>query len=296
MIFREYLETDIIDNCNLRCQHCSHHSPFMDKGVYDLNQFENDVRKLSKVLHVEKFRILGGEPLLNPNLKKYLEIASKYNLADNIGVCTNGTLLDLVDEELLSGMDFLDISLYLSMGKPFLEKIWKNINRLLSIDKTKISVEEWRYFRTAETLVENKDEKLVRKIWNSCYVKDGAHAIYKGYYVRCTASQRKGQFLKKMRVAGAENLLVPGAGGLNLNIANLEEKLIKYINSDIPLEACKWCLGVSSKRIQHLQRDEQNQSRIRTQEELRNALDFSQSIATRSQLRTAKIKGQCYKF
>lgn len=296
MIFRGYLETDIIDNCNLRCRHCSHHSPYMDKGVYNLNQFENDVRNLSKVLHVEKFRILGGEPLLNPNLKKYLEIARKFNLADNIGVCTNGTLLDLVNEELLSKMDFLDISLYPSLGKPSLEKIQKNINRLLLIDKTKISVEEWKYFRTTETLVENKDEKLVRKIWNLCYVKDGAHAIYKGYYVRCTASQHKGQFLKKTGVAGAKNLLVPGAGGLNLNIANLEEELIKYINSDIPLEACKLCLGVSSKRIQHLQRNGQNQSKIRTEEKLRDALDFSQSIATRSQLRTAKIKGQCYKF
>lgn len=296
MIFREYLETDIVDNCNLRCRHCSHHSPYMDKGVYDLNQFENDVKNLSKVLHTEKFRILGGEPLLNFNLRKYFEIARKYNLADNVGVCTNGTLLDLVDEELLSEMDFLDISLYPSLGKPFLEKIQKNINRLLLIDKTKISVEEWKYFRTAETLVENKDEKLVRKIWNSCYVKDGAHAIYKGYYVRCAASQHKGQFLKNMRVAGAENLLVPGTGGLNLNIADLEGALVKYINSDTPLEACKWCLGVSSKRIQHLQRDEQNQSRVRTKEELEGVLDFSQSIATRSQLRKAKVKGKCYKF
>lgn len=295
MIYREYLEADIIDQCNLKCSHCSHHSPYMDAGVYDLNQFENDVKNLARVLHVNKFRILGGEPLLNCNLIKYIQILKKYNLADNIGICTNGILLDLIDKKLLTEMDFLDISFYPSLKEPLRKKVMRNIKRLLSIDKTKITVEEWKYFRKTETLVENKDEKLVKKIWDACYVKDLAHAIYKGYYVRCTASQNKGKFLKKMGVKDIGNLLVPGRDGLSLNTPNLEDALINYIESNKPLGACKWCVGTSSKKIAQFQKDNQNQNRIQTQEELENALDFSQNIETRSQLKKIVKKGKCYK-
>lgn len=295
MIHREYLEADIIDYCNLKCNHCSHHSPYMDAGVYELDQFTNDVKNLAKVLHVDKFRILGGEPLLNHDLIKYIQVLRKYNLADNIGICTNGTLLNVVDEKLLAQMDFLDVSLYPNLRKPTREKVLGNIKRLLAIDETKITVEEWGYFRTTETLIENRDKKLVKNIWNACYVKSLAHAIYKGYYVRCTASQNKGKFLKKMGIKGIKNLLIIGKDGLNLNTPNLEEALINYIKSDTPLEACKWCLGISSKKTPHCQRDEQNQNRVQTQKELENTLDFSQNIKTRFQLKKIIKKGKCYK-
>lgn len=295
MIYREYLEADIVDYCNLKCMHCSHHSPYMDRSIYELGQFENDVKNLAKVLHVDKFRILGGEPLLNRNLVRYIEILRRYNLADRIGICTNGILLDMVDKALLSKMDFLDVSLYPNLLGVMRDKILRNIDRLFAVDETKITVEEWKYFRITETLVENKNEELVKKIWSACYVKSLAHAMYKGYYVRCTASQNKGKFLRKMGVRGIDNLLVPGKDGLCLNTPNLEEVLIKYIESDTPLEACKWCLGISSKKISHYQRDGQNQNRVQKQEELENILDFTQTVKTRSQFKKIIKKGRCYK-
>jgi molybdenum cofactor biosynthesis enzyme MoaA len=137
MIYRDYLEADIVDYCNLRCKDCSHHSPYMDRSVYELDQFTEDVKNLSKALHLEKFRILGGEPLLNHDLVKYIQVLRKYNLADNIGICTNGILLDLVNEELLAQMDFLDVSLYLDLPELVKEKVLINIKILFAIDETK---------------------------------------------------------------------------------------------------------------------------------------------------------------
>jgi len=257
----------------------------MDRGSYKIDQFKKDVKNLSKVLHVQKIRILGGEPLLNSDLEKYIQVLRECDLADNIGICTNGILLNLIDEKLLAKLDFLDISLYPSLKNSIRKKVLENIERLLSIDKAKITVEKWKDFRRTEMLVKNTNKKLVRNIWEACYVKSKAHAIYKGYYVKCTASQKKGIFLKKMGIKRIEYLFNPKTDGLSLNIPNLEKALKNYIKSDKPLKACEWCMGVTSKNMPHCQISNKDQGIIKTQEELEKVLDFNQSIKTRSLLK-----------
>ena len=60
-----YVETHIVDHCNLKCKGCSHFSGLADPYFKSLDEFETEVRRLAD-FGVAMFRILGGEPLLHP--------------------------------------------------------------------------------------------------------------------------------------------------------------------------------------------------------------------------------------
>ena len=85
----ESLSWIINSSCNLRCIHC-----YPDSG--ESCEIDRDINLLEKNLNTIRFNniyISGGEPLLSSNLIKYVQIAKR--LANyEVGICTNGTLLD----------------------------------------------------------------------------------------------------------------------------------------------------------------------------------------------------------
>jgi len=272
MIYRDYIETEIADHCNLRCKECSHHSPYLRRGFYELGQYQKDVAALAKVLHVKGLRIMGGEPFLNRKLLTYVAIARDCGLADAIGVCTNGTLLDQVGEKVMAAVDFLDINTY-PLAEKLQTRVDGNIRRLQAIAPHKIKIVRNTDSRVSDSLVRNTDSGLVRDIWRGCHIKLRCHAFYKGHYLRCMISRRKGPFLAAMGVSEIQPLLDPRVDGLSLTTDHLEEALADFIDSDEPLHACAWCLGTSGRRLPHRQ-IQVNDTMIQTMEELVGNLDL----------------------
>ena len=89
-------EIHLTDGCNLNCKGCFHYSPLSEKNdIYPLAEYENDMNWLGKIFRGKArwVHILGGEPLLNENIIKYLEIARKSFPKAKIDIVTNGTLL-----------------------------------------------------------------------------------------------------------------------------------------------------------------------------------------------------------
>ena len=72
--YLSYLEFHVADHCNLNCKYCTHYSPLVEKPVFtDYERFEADFRQLKKlIIDIGVIRIVGGEPLLNPELGKYI--------------------------------------------------------------------------------------------------------------------------------------------------------------------------------------------------------------------------------
>jgi sulfatase maturation enzyme AslB (radical SAM superfamily) len=96
-------EFHVVDKCNLNCAGCLHFSQLCNKTEYlDIHYFEKDIKRLSELTGgiVSDIRILGGEPLLHPEINKFLEITRKYfpsiPASDDYGrieLVTNGILL-----------------------------------------------------------------------------------------------------------------------------------------------------------------------------------------------------------
>ena len=61
-------------NCNLKCKNCSFHGQYVNElNEYNLNTLDYDSNIISKCGHFQNIQIVGGEPLLNKNLKEFVK-------------------------------------------------------------------------------------------------------------------------------------------------------------------------------------------------------------------------------
>jgi GTP 3',8-cyclase len=288
MLTRRYLETEIVNHCNLACMECSHHSPHMAHGGYPVDEFTRDVNQLAKAMRVKEFRLLGGEPLLSENLSEYVAALRQSGLAESIGICTNGILLRKVDEKILDLLDVVEISLY-PVEPPIRKVIENNIARLKEYDQNKIKVNTINQFRFTSQVFENPDKALVKNIYDHCWVKDKSHVVYRGYYFKCVTSQRKGNFLTQMNGSCDQKLLNPETDGVSIYADDFPDNLIRYLASTTHLYACNWCMGTSGKLVDNVQ-NKHNQHMIKDIKELRSSLTISAHPGIYSRLRIRIVR------
>ena len=90
------LDVHVSEHCNLNCVGCNHYSPLAKPAFCDLSSLEQslNILKTRKVLGMFKcIDLIGGEPLLNPNIVDVFKIARKAHPRIRIRLITNGLLL-----------------------------------------------------------------------------------------------------------------------------------------------------------------------------------------------------------
>lgn len=94
------LDVHAVEHCNLNCKSCCHYSSIAQPEFLDPEVLEKNLMKLSKFQSsFHAFQILGGEPLLHPDLADIMDISRKYFDKIRITLTTNGILL-LNDDKL----------------------------------------------------------------------------------------------------------------------------------------------------------------------------------------------------
>lgn len=90
-----YLRVSITDRCNERCQYClpMEEQEWLDRD--EILSYEEILRviRVGTSLGIHKVRITGGEPLTRRNVLWFFEELQKINGLTDVGVSTNGTLL-----------------------------------------------------------------------------------------------------------------------------------------------------------------------------------------------------------
>lgn len=91
----DLIEFHIVEHCNLNCKGCIHFSPLADKSFITLKTYRDDVKKIANITIgcVREVHILGGEPLLHPELIKILKITRSYFKTSEIKLISNGILV-----------------------------------------------------------------------------------------------------------------------------------------------------------------------------------------------------------
>jgi hypothetical protein len=80
----------VANACNLTCESCSHFSNSGHKGLLNLDEADNWMSAWNSRLSPEKFRLLGGEPTLNPRLPELVRLARQRWPESRIAMTTNG--------------------------------------------------------------------------------------------------------------------------------------------------------------------------------------------------------------
>lgn len=88
-------QVSIAKHCNLNCAMCNHFAPLSEESFLDIEVFKKDIERMSELFggEADGILLLGGEPLLNPDIDKYIKIARHYFKDAEIRIVTNGILL-----------------------------------------------------------------------------------------------------------------------------------------------------------------------------------------------------------
>jgi len=109
-----YLRISVTDRCNLRCRYCMPESGIKLISHDKILSFE-EIRDFVQVgvnLGINKIRLTGGEPLVRKDIVRLVEMLAAIPGIKDLGMTTNGILLDRYAENLASaGLDRVNISL-----------------------------------------------------------------------------------------------------------------------------------------------------------------------------------------
>lgn len=113
----EKIDVHLTDHCNLNCKGCTHYSPLADEFYLSIEEFERDMTRLSELSkgEIKQIFLLGGEPLLHPQIKEFFPIARRLFFNSRIVVITNGILLSKQDDSFWQACKDFNIQIWVSV-------------------------------------------------------------------------------------------------------------------------------------------------------------------------------------
>ena len=112
-------EYHVCNHCNLNCRGCSHFAPIYKESFADIDVFERDVERLGELFsNVLRFRLMGGEPFLNPDLGSFIVTVREVFPNTHLEIVTNGLVLDKVENKIWDVIKKNDCVLNISLYPP----------------------------------------------------------------------------------------------------------------------------------------------------------------------------------
>ena len=106
-------ETDIVLGCNLRCHGCSRYSPWR-KGFVPTEKIVQWFETWHQKIHVDNFRLLGGEPFLHPDLESVLLESRRIWNDSTLEIITNGMLIHQASQSVVDALKRAGIKVIIS--------------------------------------------------------------------------------------------------------------------------------------------------------------------------------------
>lgn len=221
MIEIEHLDLNIVRHCNMRCVSCSHASPFVKRWFMSLESAERDLLALKPFLKPKNVNLVGGEPTLHPLLADFMRLTKRIRLDDKTVVITNGTLLPRMSDDFWAELESLRVSVY-----PVLDR---NILGLCERKAAEFGF-DLRMDEVSEFYAQF-DDVPDGSSFHDCHWRKDCYTVHEGFFYLCPQSAFfPARFLE----------LPPTVDGLPL--AGLtEEKLVAFMNRDVPFHACRIC-------------------------------------------------------
>lgn len=233
------------EHCNLSCRACSHLSPVVPKSLVDPANVFRDLSALARCYHVKSVRVLGGEPLLHPDLPSVIDAIRRSKICDAVWVITNGRLLPRMTTEFWSSIDLVEVSLY--PGQHLDPDARDACTAQARKHGVKLRFHVRNEFQESYSEAGTEDTELVRRIFTTCNVvhRWRCHNVIDGWFYRCPQSH----FIAKVTSDGGEHV-----DGIKIDDdPSFGTRLLAFLQSpDVP-RACNNCLGTSGRLFPHTQ-------------------------------------------
>lgn len=180
-----HVEVSVTNYCNLKCKRCGNFSNLVTEMDYlNLDVLERDLEQLSKkVKNIETFSLLGGEPLLYPQLDNCIALVGKYFPKAYIQIVTNGLLIPDIPSNLIEAMKHYYTGFYISQYAPTRNNL-HNIVEFLEKEHIRYEITPPR--TTFRKLLSFKDDDIERAYEYNASDQCTCHVIDKGRIYLCS--------------------------------------------------------------------------------------------------------------
>lgn len=232
--YLSYLEIHLADHCNLNCKGCSHFSPIAENRFADLNEYKRDMKQLQKLFStLHKIVLLGGEPLLNPQIASFLFVTRSCFPKANILIYTNGILLPQMSETFWNACRACSVCIDITIYPPLKQKESALI-QLVKDHGLKVLVHSVTFFQAFYNAKGDTDSsrafKKCRKRWYTPMLKEGKIYI-------CPKPATINYFNEKF------GLKVPRTGFVDIYAPNLDGWKVKEKLNRASSTCCYCTLG-----------------------------------------------------
>jgi len=185
------LEVNISYGCNLQCEYCTHLGRFM-KGTVPLEDLLLWYRSWNTKVRPKRIRILGGEPLLHPDLENILYETRRYWQDAHITLITNGLLLPKMDGSIFYALKETetDVSVSKHFDDPYFNRLFTagiDVLREHGIEPQVLRSNGWwmKCYRIDEHGDARPYQSNPEKAWHICGVKNICTTLLDNCLYRC---------------------------------------------------------------------------------------------------------------
>ena len=247
-----YFEVPIVDDCNLNCKGCVFGcNSLVENKFMPLEQLEKDLLRMRELFSdILWIRILGGEPLLHPEIISILDLFRRIYPDTEVDLCTNGLLLPKMTEEFYTGLKENMITVHVSGYPPVMrmkEKITEKLKEY-RIEHTFIKRDDFfKFYREKETgdPADNHAKCPTR----------GCPELYYGKLLKCSAliafERFNEQFGTHFDIAKDDSVSIHNdrtTGDAIIRFLKNPAKLCRYCDT-INIESFKWESGSKKANI-----------------------------------------------
>lgn len=227
----DYLETEITEYCNLNCKGCADFSNLAkEKKYYSIDEYKKDLSRLAQLFsNIFKIRLMGGEPLLNPDLSKYVIITKEIFPETDLRIVTNGLLIDTLSIETLQIIKKYNCKFDISNYPPTRKKL-PTIKTILNQNSIEydIGFPMNVFFKT----ILEKPAKSPVTSYNNCLFSH-CHMMSHGKISPCSYAHCIGRFNEKYKTD------YPETDTINMYSDITGEEIIKIFSK--PHDFCRYC-------------------------------------------------------
>jgi len=232
MITRPHGETNITLACQNKCVACNHFIPVQRTWFIEPEDLKRDLEIAAKIVHFERYNLVGGEPMLHPRLMELLHILKDSGIADTIEITSNGQAIESMPDEFFQILDELILTPYKMTSEQIQYTKDKCAEFGLALQWHPVIFTEVAYARKASQI-----DAFHR--YKACWYNVNRHVIDGGYFYRCCTAP----FIPVLMLG-----LEKEHDGIPLD-GLTEEQLDEYLNQSITPEACYVCASNCGRQL-----------------------------------------------
>jgi organic radical activating enzyme len=248
----ESVELHVVEHCNLRCAQCCNMSPYLPERVSSVEDVRATCDRLREVVRPDVLKIMGGEPLLHPDVGGLLRTIRESRVAPRVRLFTNGLLLRSLDDAAFALLDELTVSTYASA--PVKGELLAETEARAQRFDVVLNVKAVDTFSRVLT-TEARSPSEVQATYDACWLRHRCLVVRSGVFYKCTRAAYHADYHAQVALDGRDldAETTQRRLGIPLDAPNFSERLAAYLGSREVLASCTHCLGSSGPLAGHVQ-------------------------------------------